>query len=747
MTTPTNGPEAGPGNGLGNTHVLLTGATGFLGQALLERLLAAHPDTRISLLVRPQTGTTAADRVRAMLDRPVFRVWRESVGQDAAERAVRQRITVLEGDLGNVPPLPADLDVVLHSASAVSFDQPIDEAFRTNVLGAERLYQALLDSGADPHVVHVSTAYVNAGRRGIVTESSLEHAVDWRAEADAARFAREQAEAESRRPSLLNQLRARMLRRYGKIGPQAAAAATERARADWVNDRLVEQGRSRALGLGWTDVYTLTKACAERVGEQLWSQANRRLSFVRPSIIESAVRQPFPGWLDGIKVADPLILAYGRGLLRTFPGIPDTVIDIVPIDVVANAVLAVAAAPGGRGGAGYYHVTSGARNPLPMHELYRVVGEYFAEHPFERDGSPVGIPPADFGGSRRFERRLRTYEGLIDAADAVVGRLPSGPRSRRWSDELTKRGRQVASLRMYGELYCAYVQTEVVFDDRRTKALHDALTESAKPDYGFDVGAVCWRDYLTATHVPSVIGMTEQRRRPGAAAPAIVATELPPRGDVLAVFDLEGTVVGLNLVEQYLAIRLAQLPRHRWPAELARTAASLPGLLQAERRDRGEFIRALAHRYRGMPTEAVDHLTIRRFGDAIRRHTIDQALEQAGRHRAAGHRTVLVTGAPRWAAEPFVDQFDEIVAGTVHSDDGVMTGYLAASPLVGEARANWLRGYAASVGADLSASYGYGDSYADVAWLEVVGQAHAINPDARLYRHARQAKWTVRDWS
>ena len=33
---------------LGDSHLLLTGATGFLGQATLEKLLSAHPGVRAS---------------------------------------------------------------------------------------------------------------------------------------------------------------------------------------------------------------------------------------------------------------------------------------------------------------------------------------------------------------------------------------------------------------------------------------------------------------------------------------------------------------------------------------------------------------------------------------------------------------------------------------------------------------------------------------------------------------------------
>ena len=105
--------------------------------------------------------------------------------------------------MGDVALLPSDLVVLIHSASTVSFDPPIDEAFKTNVGGAVGLYEALLQTGSDPHVVHVSTAYVGGIRKGTTVEASLQHSVNWRVEMDAAVAARAQVEASSRRPEVL----------------------------------------------------------------------------------------------------------------------------------------------------------------------------------------------------------------------------------------------------------------------------------------------------------------------------------------------------------------------------------------------------------------------------------------------------------------------------------------------------------------------------------------------------------------
>ena len=63
-----------------------------------------------------------------------------------------------------------------------------------------------------------------------------------------------------------------------------------------------------------------------------------------------------------------------------------------------------------------------------------------------------------------------------------------------------------------------------------------------------------------------------------------------------------------------------------------------------------------------------------------------------------------------------------------------------------EARAAWLLRYAAAEGVDLAASYGYGDSQADVTWLGLLGHASAVDPDLGLYAEAKRQRWSILDW-
>ena len=745
------------------SRILLTGATGFLGQAVLQALLESRPEDTVTVLVRPRGTQTGRDRVERLLTKPVFAEWSARVGDDAVAEAVRTRVEVLEGDLTDLPPLPEPIDIVIHSASSVSFDAPIEEAFRTNVGGVENLYRALLDSGQDPHVIHVSTAYVGGISKGVAQERRLSHAVDHRAESAAAELARERVDAESRTPESLRGFLRQARAQSSRMGPKAVAAAAEAAREAHVASRLVDFGRTRAESLGWTDVYTFTKAMAERVAEEEWADTGHRVSFVRPSIIESALRHPHPGWIDGFKVADPLIMAYANGSLSEFPGHADSVLDIIPVDFVVNVILALVDRDGAEGRAPgdadaadgglarepeYFHVVSGTSNPLPFHQMVRTVREYFLDRPLpDPDGEPTPVPEWSFPNSELIEQRIRLKELSSRAGRSIVDRLPSSRRTRQWAARLSRIDSGLRSLRQFADLYRQYTKTEMVFDDAATRALQAALPPGHARS--FDVTEIDWDRYFKDIHLPAVTELTRSYARKRGRTTARQASPAPiaPAPDALAVFDLDGTVISTNIVRQYAAVVRATQPPHRWPAALAGIAGIVPGLLRAESRDRSELIRMVNRRYKGFRIEQLREVIAGGLGERIRSSIRPQARTLIDEHRAAGHRTVLVTGALEVLVEPLADLFDEVVATRMDvTDAGVLSGYLATPPLVDEARANWLRKYASGIGADLGKSTGYGDSLADAAWLELVGEPIAVTPDLGLYGLALKKRWKVLEW-
>ena len=237
---------------LAGQHVLMTGVTGFVGEALLHLMLTEVPGVRISVLVRPKGSTPGAAGSPSC--------WRSRSSPTVVEAAggiealMAARVAVVEGDLADVPALPTDIDAVVHCAGDVSFDPPVDEGFTTNVIGVrdllDRIDEAQAASGRDIHYVHISTAYVAGRRRGSIPEAPVEHDVDLETELVWGLGQRQAVEHRSRGAELLTRERKKAEKEHSRAGLLTAARATEAARKQWVKDELVRIGTERARSLG-----------------------------------------------------------------------------------------------------------------------------------------------------------------------------------------------------------------------------------------------------------------------------------------------------------------------------------------------------------------------------------------------------------------------------------------------------------------------------------------------------------------
>jgi fatty acyl-CoA reductase len=742
---------------LAGKKILMTGVTGFIGEQLLWKILTELPDTTPAVLVRRKGSATAQHRMLGVVKKKIFAELAAAVG--GPEALLASRVEVIEGDLPNVPELPRDLDVVVHCAGDVSFDPPIDQAFTTNVVGTQALMDRMLEAVTDedgrltkiPHYVHISTAYTAGRRRGVIPEAAHEHTIDYRTETAAGQGMRQLIEAESRTSLQLTRLRKEAEREHRQAGYLTTAADTERRRKEWVRAKLVEAGTERARSLGWTDVYTFTKALGERVVAEMG--VTIRTSIVRPSIVESSWVHPYPGWIEGFKMAEPLILAYGKGELPEFPASPDAVIDIVPCDHVVNAIIAVCATEPEVGRPEYYHVSSGARNPCTFQEIYGHIRNYFTEHPF--DGGERGaaqLPQWQFPGAASVERLLSTSERAHGLAEQVLAKVPRSNRARKVAKDLDRISDRLDFLRGYQLLYNEYAQSELHFVDDNTFRLTTMLDPADQAAFAFDTAVFDWTTYIEEVHCPAISAPIRRldalRRRRGNRPSTMKNLAKDTSGPAaVAIFDLDGTIMSTNVIEQYLWARLPELSPVRQLVEVGQVMRRLPAYIQAERRDRGTFLRSVYRRYRGADLAALERFVDERMAPHVLSRVSPEAVRRIREHRAAGHRTILVTGAVRPLTRPLQPLFDVIVAADLATDaDGRCTGFLTGPPLVGESRAAWIQHFAKQHGVDLGRSFAYADSHSDLPMLQTVGHPVAVSPDIPLMRAAGSKQWSVIEW-
>ncbi len=367
--------------------ILLTGGTGFLGKVIVERLLRCAPDiARIYLLIRTQQDPSVppvAVNTRfetEILTSGAFEAL-ASLHGDRWGAFARDKIVPVAGDVSmpglglgvrDHAELTSSVDIIINSAASVTFDAAIDDAVRHNTRSVERM--AEFARGCRSAVlVHVSTAFVAGQRTGTIAEGPLDPDI---------------SSAE-----------------LAAIDDVVSAVRREAAAGQWdaraTRARLVQEGMARAKRLGWHDSYTYTKALGEMVLAR--SRGDVPTAIVRPTIIESSLRDPEPGWLENLNVGDPIWVEYGRGRMPDFPFGVDAVYDIVPVDVVANAILAILPRVAESKEITYYAVGSGAINPITGAEIYELTYEYFTRHPMhDRRGQPIAARRLTFPTHERF---------------------------------------------------------------------------------------------------------------------------------------------------------------------------------------------------------------------------------------------------------------------------------------------------------------------------------------------------------
>ena len=104
--------------------LLLTGATGFVGGALLKRLLAKQPDRRVVLLVRQPDQARRAGRAPGRLGSPRR--------PDAGQSRARPR---------RAPRLERSVTEVLHCAAVTQFGLPLETARAVNTEGTRQVLE------------------------------------------------------------------------------------------------------------------------------------------------------------------------------------------------------------------------------------------------------------------------------------------------------------------------------------------------------------------------------------------------------------------------------------------------------------------------------------------------------------------------------------------------------------------------------------------------------------------------------
>lgn len=230
-------------------EIFVTGASGFLGKVLVEKLLRSCGDLRkIYILLRPKKGKAIEERLRDLIALPLFDPLRKHNGD------IFKKLIPIAGDVSelNLGMSKKDIEkmrnvsIIFHSAASVRFDDTLKYAVFMNTRGTREIMEFAKTLSNIKVVMHVSTTYSHPELK-TVGEVIHEPYVDWR----------------------------------------KTIEICEKGDDDVV--RILTNQYINFL----PNTYTFTKALAEQAVDD--AKDELPLVLFRPSIVISAMKEPFPG--------------------------------------------------------------------------------------------------------------------------------------------------------------------------------------------------------------------------------------------------------------------------------------------------------------------------------------------------------------------------------------------------------------------------------------------------------------------
>ena len=508
--------------------ILLTGSTGFLGKVYLSALLTHYPEIgQVVVLVRAADDQAARDRfVRDVVTSPAFDPLRAIYGVDLYE-FVTSKVTPVAGDLSRelaglkgerLDAVTQDLDLVLHCAGLVEFVPPLDKAIDINVQGTINCLELAKRAGKGRcGFIHVSTCFVCGTRDGQHPEVLDGHDYPKRAHKGFEGFNTQEEVRIARR--LVAEIRADeandpALQADLWEAAGGSARKVKRLVDVHVRRRLVEVGIERAQRWGWPNTYTYSKALAERLVHEAESELGP-VTTVRPAVVESAIAFPFPGWNQGINTSAPLVWMTALGQ-RWWPTTPEVALDVIPVDYVAHALVAITAATIRGAQKPVYQLGTSDTNPFAMRRVIELASLAYRERKEGNFGSYVRrvldmdsmMVPNSFYQRFGLPGKAKLARGLRD----LIDRVPEPERRPRLRDLLhtvkTKvktAARDLERAVMVVEIYLPFIEAHpVTFRCDNARRLYESLTPEDQARIPYLPGQIDWRSYWNDVHIPGL---------------------------------------------------------------------------------------------------------------------------------------------------------------------------------------------------------------------------------------------------
>lgn len=522
-------------------RILFTGATGFVGKVALSMLLTRFPEIeKIYVLARPGVSTGADARFYGkVIVAPPFDPLRAQLGPKFDD-FVREKCEPIAGDVSKpwcgfseefIEELTGKVDVLINSAGLVDFTPTLEAGLNANALGAVYVGETAKRIGAK--LVHVSTCFVVGNAPGIIMEEEdllgyfpkredrPNETFDPFAEIEDCRATIARIKSEADDKALLADFRAKAVERLHEEGRDAEDAravrtGTLRERKLWTTERLVRAGVERSDHWGWPNTYCYTKSLGDQVIAAMGERDGLEFTIVRPAVVESALRFPFPGWNEGFTTTAPLTFLSLKGH-RTYPVRKGLILDVVPVDHIAAGVIAAAAALLAGKARKVYQLGTSDSNPLRVERTIELTGLYRRRHFLEKAEEsdkwknellariePQTVPLDSYRrrSAPEIARLTRKAADLLDQLKPSWGAPRISASLERLQDGLEVTSRRAAMASQLFEVFLPFIwENDYVFSSKHIRELYARTDPADIEKLPWDPENIDWLEYWVDIHM------------------------------------------------------------------------------------------------------------------------------------------------------------------------------------------------------------------------------------------------------
>ncbi|KAI9480913.1 MAG: male sterility protein-domain-containing protein [Benjaminiella poitrasii] len=342
-----------------NKNILMTGVTGFIGKAILWKLIQALRQDIGTIYILIRSGSMKRSKIgrpserlsNEVFNNKAFLILRRMVGKEIFDTIVAEKIVPISGDLispdlsmseSDREKIIENVNIVIHCAATLNYNERLDLALETNTLGTLRMMDLADECKYMESFIHMSLAYTNPN----ITDGHIQERV----------YPMQVGDPEE------------LLKEIVELELQDIPKMTQRILAHYPNTYTFTKSLTEHLILKRVDLNRIEEA---QGGKKQWP-----IAIIRATQVGAGAYEPLPGWVDGVTGANGLIFLMGKGVQVLQPEMSQMLADIVPVDYLVRVVL----------GSAVFMVQPGYRFLLPYNEVLKE----------DTDSNSINIPHVQY---------------------------------------------------------------------------------------------------------------------------------------------------------------------------------------------------------------------------------------------------------------------------------------------------------------------------------------------------------------